>query len=192
LQQEDVQLATFGRRLMSVADALVGYRQAMVAIQDPEVVRTSGKTHHPIVAFTGKEEDCAPGAVTLTGYASAPTTLVSFDGADGRSPRASLIADANDDLFGTTAAGNGTMFEITDSGFVTGPPPAVSADILWQNANGQASIWDMSGNTLVGGGPVSPNPGPSWHAVGTGDFNKDGQSDICGRTRPSARPRSGK
>ena len=53
LQQEDVQLATLGRRLSGVADALVGYRQAMTAIQDPEVVRTSGKTHHPIVAFTG-------------------------------------------------------------------------------------------------------------------------------------------
>jgi len=63
LQQDNVQLATFGRRLSGVSDALVGYRQSMVAIQDPEVVRTSGKTHHPIVAFTGKREDCAPGAV---------------------------------------------------------------------------------------------------------------------------------
>src|SRR3984957_20512710 len=63
LQQEDVQRATFGRRLSGVSDALVGYRQFMVAIQDPEVVRTSGKTHHPIVAFTGKREDCAPGTV---------------------------------------------------------------------------------------------------------------------------------
>ena len=115
---------------------------------------------------------------TLTGYANAPTTLVSFDGANGGSPQGSLIADANGDLFGTTPAGNGTVFEITDSGFVTGPPPAVSSDILWQNANGQASIWDMSGNSLAGGGPVSPNPGPSWRAVGTGDFNKDGHSDI--------------
>jgi hypothetical protein len=63
LQQDDVQLATFGRRLTGVSDALVGYRQSMVAIQDPEVVRTSGKTHHPIVALTGKREDCAPGVV---------------------------------------------------------------------------------------------------------------------------------
>jgi gamma-glutamylcyclotransferase (GGCT)/AIG2-like uncharacterized protein YtfP len=63
LQQEDVQLLTFGRRLPGVADALVGYRQAMVAIQDPEVVRASGKTHHPIVAFTGKSEDRVPGAL---------------------------------------------------------------------------------------------------------------------------------
>ena len=115
---------------------------------------------------------------TLTGYASAPTTLVSFNGAEGGGPEASLIADADGDLFGTTAAYNGTVFEITDSGFVATPAPAVSADILWQNANGQASIWDMSGNTLVGGGAVSPNPGPSWRAVGTGDFNDNGDSDI--------------
>jgi hypothetical protein len=63
LQQEDVQLATFGRRLTGVSDALVGYRQSMVAIDDPEVVRTSGKTHHPIVAFTGVNEDRVPGAL---------------------------------------------------------------------------------------------------------------------------------
>ena len=63
LQQEDVQLATFGRRLAGVADSLVGYRQSMVAIDDPEVVRTSGKTHNPIVAFTGQSEDRVPGAV---------------------------------------------------------------------------------------------------------------------------------
>ena len=25
---------------------------------------------------------------------------------------------------------------------------------------------------------MSPNPGPSWHAIGTGDFNHDGFSDI--------------
>ncbi len=36
----------------------------------------------------------------------------------------------------------------------------------------------MNGNTLVGGGAASPNPGPSWRAVGTGDFNDDGRSDI--------------
>ena len=63
LQQEDVQRATFGRRLTGVSDALVGYRQSMVAIDDPEVVRTSGKTHHPIVAFTGHSDDHVAGMV---------------------------------------------------------------------------------------------------------------------------------
>jgi uncharacterized repeat protein (TIGR03803 family) len=61
---------------------------------------------------------------TASGYASTPTTLVSFDGTNGANPDAfgSLIADANGDLFGTTsnggANGDGTVFEITGSGFV--------------------------------------------------------------------------
>lgn len=53
LQQENVQLATFKRLLKGAADALVGYEQSMYAIEDPEVIRTSGKTHHPIVKYTG-------------------------------------------------------------------------------------------------------------------------------------------
>ena len=36
----------------------------------------------------------------------------------------------------------------------------------------------MDGNKLIGGGPVSPDPGPAWKAIGTGDFNDDGRSDI--------------
>ena len=36
----------------------------------------------------------------------------------------------------------------------------------------------MNGNKLIGGGAVSPNPGPAWKAIGTGDFNDDGHSDI--------------
>ena len=63
-------------------------------------------------------------AKTSSGYASTPNTLIIFDSNDGAYPLASLIADANGDLFGTTqyggAAGDGTVFEITDSGFV--PP----------------------------------------------------------------------
>jgi Tryptophan-rich Synechocystis species C-terminal domain len=55
----------------------------------------------------------------------------------------------------------------------------VSADILWQNTStGQASIWEMDGNALVGGGKVTPNPGTNWRAVGTDDFTGDGKFDI--------------
>ena len=61
------------------------------------------------------------------------------------------------------------------------PPPPVTNSILWQNTSGQASIWNMSGSTLVGGGAVTPNPGPNWKAIGTGDFNDDGHSDILWR-----------
>ena len=59
-----------------------------------------------------------------------------------------------------------------------------SSDILFQNTStGQVSIWEMSGNHLIGGGPVSPNPGPSWKAIGTGDFNHDGFSRAADRSR---------
>jgi uncharacterized repeat protein (TIGR03803 family) len=112
-------------------------------------------------------------AKTSTGYASTPTTLVSFE-TTGANPLGSLIADTDGDLFGTTsgggADGQGTVFEITGSGFVPAPPTTVTSDIVWQNTSGQASIWDMNGSTLVGGGPVSPNPGPSWTEIGAGDF----------------------
>ena len=65
--------------------------------------------------------------------------------------------------------------------------------ILWQNTStGQASIWDMNGSTTIGGGEVTPNPGPSWTEIGTGDFNGDGFSDILWRNATPARPRSGR
>jgi hypothetical protein len=63
LQLESVQLATFGRTLVGSKDTLVGFRQDMLRIEDPAVVRTSGKTHHPIVRFTGSSADIVAGAV---------------------------------------------------------------------------------------------------------------------------------
>jgi hypothetical protein len=49
-----------------------------------------------------------------------------------------------------------------------------SGDILFQNKNtGQVSVWEMHGTSLIGGGPVSANPGTSWHAIGTGAGGSD-------------------
>jgi uncharacterized repeat protein (TIGR03803 family) len=114
---------------------------------------------------------------TATGYAQTPTVLASFNGTDGSETEASLIADAEGDLFGTSPSGGpnggdfGTVFEVANT--------TVTADILWQNTTtGQASIWEMDQSTLVGGGAVTPNPGPSFKEIGSGDFNKDGSSDI--------------
>ena len=52
------------------------------------------------------------------------------------------------------------------------------SDILWQNTNGQAAIWEMNGTNVISEANVGANPGPSWKAIGTGDFNDDGHSDI--------------
>ena len=37
-----------------------------------------------------------------------------------------------------------------------------SDNILWQNASGQAAIWEMSGTNVIGSGLAGPNPGSSW------------------------------
>lgn len=63
LQQENVQLATFGRRLAGQRDELAGFAQTEVAISDPAVVAASGKTHHPILSFTGQLADRVSGTV---------------------------------------------------------------------------------------------------------------------------------
>ena len=67
------------------------------------------------------------GTLAAPVYSDTPTTLVEF--AFGASPEASLIADANGNLYGTTMmdgdSADGTVFEVTDSGFVVCSPPAV-------------------------------------------------------------------
>jgi gamma-glutamylcyclotransferase (GGCT)/AIG2-like uncharacterized protein YtfP len=63
LQQQDVQRATFGRLLRGTADALVGFEQALVRIEDEAVLATSGRTHHPIVRPGGDDKSRVPGTV---------------------------------------------------------------------------------------------------------------------------------
>ncbi len=63
LQQENVQLSTFGRLLTGQPDALLGYQMQMVRIEDAEVVALSGKTHHPIVVFNGDLTSQVAGSV---------------------------------------------------------------------------------------------------------------------------------
>jgi hypothetical protein len=86
---------------------------------------------------------------TAGGYASTPTTLVSFcslaNCADGTVPAGGLIADADGNLFGTTDEfgpnGNGTVFEITDSGFVVPP--------IFAGTSGKPNCFGKSVSTLA-------------------------------------------
>jgi hypothetical protein len=52
LQQEDVQLSTFGRKLDGEKDLLVGYEPSLVKIADPDVAARLKKTHHDNVQKT--------------------------------------------------------------------------------------------------------------------------------------------
>ena len=63
LQQENVQLATFGRRVDGDRDELPGFEPSLVRIEDPQLVAASGKTHHANVAFNGRNESRVSGTV---------------------------------------------------------------------------------------------------------------------------------
>ncbi|WP_159011583.1 gamma-glutamylcyclotransferase family protein [Bradyrhizobium sp. S69] len=63
LQQDEVQLSSFGRLLDGQEDAMVGYRQSLVEITEPEVIRTSGKRFHPIVEASDNPGDEVKGKV---------------------------------------------------------------------------------------------------------------------------------
>jgi uncharacterized repeat protein (TIGR03803 family) len=68
-----------------------------------------------------------PGGPTWN-YATTPTTIVTFTGSNGAAPLAGLTFNGQGDLLGSTSAGGssntGTVFEITNAGFV--PPPALT------------------------------------------------------------------
>jgi hypothetical protein len=57
LQQDSVQLATFGRRLVGQRDALPGFVPSLVEIDNPEVVAATGQTVYSNATFTGKPDD---------------------------------------------------------------------------------------------------------------------------------------
>src|SRR5262245_57340784 len=63
LQQEAVQLSTFGRLLKGEPDQLVGFEQGLFEVEDPEFVPKSGKAHHAIVRFNGRPDSRVNGTV---------------------------------------------------------------------------------------------------------------------------------
>jgi hypothetical protein len=80
-------------------------------------------------------------AKTAHGYATTPTTLVNFNSTEGGLPLSGLIADAHGDLFGTTVINgenpDGTVFEITNSGFVA---PAINGTTITANGSSYETI----------------------------------------------------
>jgi len=63
LQQENVQLSTFERLLQGQRDELLEFEPSLVKIEDPQVVATSGKTHHANVTFNGRNDSRVSGTV---------------------------------------------------------------------------------------------------------------------------------
>jgi aminoglycoside 6'-N-acetyltransferase I len=63
LQLERVQMATFGRRLTGIRDALPGFERGSREIDDAKVAAELGKTHYAIARFTGRTIDAVDGTV---------------------------------------------------------------------------------------------------------------------------------
>ena len=63
LQNEAVQLDTFGRRLEGKPDVLVGHCLRMIQIEDQDFVALSGTAHHRNIQFTGAASDFVEGTV---------------------------------------------------------------------------------------------------------------------------------
>ena len=63
LQQEEVQVSTFGRKLDGEKDLLIGYEPSLVRIADPAVAERLKKTHHDNVKNTGDDWSTVQGTV---------------------------------------------------------------------------------------------------------------------------------
>ncbi len=63
LQQEEVQISTFGRKLGGEKDLLTGYEPSLVKIPDPEVAKRLKKLHHDNVKKTDDEWSNVQGTV---------------------------------------------------------------------------------------------------------------------------------
>ncbi len=63
LQLEAVQMATFGRLLDRTSDALHGFEQVELKIDDESVIAVSGKAVQTIARFTGRASDVIVGTV---------------------------------------------------------------------------------------------------------------------------------
>jgi hypothetical protein len=63
LQQNDVQLSTFGRLLEGHEDTLPGFEPSTVRIEDPQLAAAIGRTHHANVTFNGRSDSRVSGTV---------------------------------------------------------------------------------------------------------------------------------
>jgi len=63
LQEDSVQMSTFGRLLEGQQDELPGFEPSRVRIDDPMMAAAIGKTHHANVRFNGRSDSRVRGVV---------------------------------------------------------------------------------------------------------------------------------
>jgi gamma-glutamylcyclotransferase (GGCT)/AIG2-like uncharacterized protein YtfP len=102
LQLPQVQREKYGRLLAGSEDILIGYRLERLAVDDPDVVRLSGKSDHPIAHYTGDAADRVAGVVyeiseselaATDAYEVEPYRRVAVDLDSGRKAFAYVLSD---------------------------------------------------------------------------------------------------
>ncbi len=77
-------------------------------------------------------------------------------------------------VYGQDAGTGNWLILFNDNSFGAADAPGFfssgNTSIVLQNNNGSVALWDMSGTSVIGGGLVASNPGPSWQVKGTGTF----------------------
>jgi len=63
LQDEKVQLSTFGRLLSGHRDELAGFEPSLVKIENPQLAAKIAMTHHANVKFNGRKDSRVSGTV---------------------------------------------------------------------------------------------------------------------------------
>jgi uncharacterized repeat protein (TIGR03803 family) len=99
------------------------------------------------------------GTVSAPSYGSTPATLVTFTGGDdGGLPLGGVVGDAAGDLFGTTnnggARGDGTVFEIVNTGTVSAPVYSHTPRTLWFFTGGADGKNPEAGLTIDAAGDL--------------------------------------
>ena len=139
--------------------------------------------------------NAATGVLTLSGTANLATyetelDLVTFASPSATNPSRTIAWSVNDGLTTSTPVNSSVSVEPADLTALT--PTAASDSILFCNTNGQAAIWSLTGTKVSSGGPVTPNPGPSFAPLGRAISTRTAPPTSCGRTAAPGRPRSGK
>ena len=188
MQDDGAAVATVGNPAVtgtlanqSVSDAATITPFSAVAVTDPNPSQTLTVT----VALTqpangilagGGAYDPAKGVYTISGNAATVTAVLDAlvfmptrnEATPGQSVTTGFAIQVRDGA-GGSASDNATSVIATW---------LARNGIVFQNDDGSAAVWQMANTTIVGGGVVSFNPGPSWLIRASGDFNGDGQSDI--------------
>ena len=109
LQQDSVQLATFGRLLHGQHDELAGFEPSRVKIEDPRMVAALGRTHHQNVTFNGRDDSRVSGTV----FEITDSELVAADAFERRFSYARIEA--------TLASGRRAWLYVDSGGEPDGP-----------------------------------------------------------------------